>query len=237
MRILLTALLLASSAFPVAPAQAEEPVPGVYRALGGWGDLTITDRGTFSINTISPFGHECELAGALNGNEGVDVIADDDTVCRIELKPADGGYDVREASDSECRTRCGARGMFAWEYRPLLPQCDTAAFDSRREQYLALYRAKKYAAALAQAEALSTECGGVQYITQADRLLSEIALMHYHLGRPQACLDTLRTTALGDATDLDEVGYQMPRFQAEMYESVASAILHNRKLCQAALKR
>lgn len=233
-------LLLALPLLAIAMAStAAEPAPGRYAAERGAGELAISRAKTglrFAIEALGANGHSCSLDGAIAG--GVGITEDGGSgICRVAFRPVRGGYDVQALTVDACRDWCGMRAGFENTYRTLPPQCEDTRYDARRADFLRLYRARRYADALASATALRDACGRFRWFVDADALANDIAITQYHLGRPRQCLATLRGTFAWDYdADDDASGTWLPPADAESYAPVAKSTATNRRLCEAALK-
>ena len=231
-----TAAWLCTAALVVSAA---EPRPGTYDADGGAGQLTVSKKGAglrFAIEALGANGHTCTLDGALRA--GVGTTEDGGSgICRVAIRPKDGGYDVESLTPDACRAWCGARASFDNVYRPMPPQCSASRYQARHAEFLRLYKAKRYDAALAVATALRSECGRWSWFADADALANDIAITQYHLKRPADCIATLKATTGWEFRTLDDVREGLPPVEADSYESVARSTITNRRLCEAALKR
>ncbi|WP_369977398.1 hypothetical protein [Xanthomonas bundabergensis] len=234
-----SALLLCA----VACAAGAAAPPAEYGTKDGWGSLRISGQGDvrpFEIEAVGANGHSCALSGTLQGDTGV-VTEGSDTPCRVAFKRTAGGFDVKALTEESCRDYCGMRAGFEGEYLALPAGCTAKASARRREGYLADYRGKRYAAALAGMDALAKECGVFFNWLERDRFANDRAIALLRLGRPKECLAVLDTTIAAGSRDedtlqqeLDKNGSMLPPSDWDSYLPIAKSTWFNRKLCEAA---
>jgi hypothetical protein len=224
-------------------AAAAESASGEYATKGGWGSLEISGQGSarrFSIESVGANGHTCTLSGALRGEIG-ETHDTGDTPCRVSFKPTPGGFDVKALTEESCRDYCGMRASFEDEYLALPAGCTAPAEQKRRTAYLADYRGKRYAQALAGMDAFDKECGTFFNWLERDRFINDRAITLLRLGRPKECLAALDSTMAGRSRDeasfqkqLDDSGSMLPPTDWDSYLPIAKSTWFNRKLCEAA---
>ncbi|MDR6675421.1 hypothetical protein [Xanthomonas sp. 1678] len=234
------AVLLCTAAFGAAAAT---PAPVEYGTKNGWGSLQISGQGgvrQFEIEAVGANGHTCALSGTLRG-EIAEATDGSDTPCRVSFKRTPGGFEVTPLTEDSCRDYCGARAGFDGEYLALPPGCTAAASGKRRAAYLADYRGKRYAAALAGMDAFGKECGTFFNWLERDRFANDRAIALLRLGRPKDCLAALDSTIAGASRDedslqqeLDKNGSMLPPSDWDSYLPIAKSTWFNRKLCEAA---
>jgi len=235
-----SALLVCGAAFAAAAAA---PAPGEYGTKDGWGSLKISGQGDvrqFTIDAMGANGHSCGLSGTLRG-EIAEVTEGSDTPCRVSFKRTPGGFEVKALTEESCRDYCGARAGFEGEYLALPAGCTAAASTRRRAAYLADYRGKRYAPALAGMDAFDKECGTFFDWLERDRFANDRAITLLRLGRPKECLAVLDTTIAAGSRDedslqeeLDKNGSMLPPSDWDNYLPIAKSTWFNRKLCEAA---
>lgn len=234
LRAALTVVALAACAL----AWAAAPRAGLYAAEGGAGELRIDAARSglrFSIESLGANGHTCSLEGEVRG--GVGTVDSDDDTCRVALQPAGDGYEVEALTPETCRLWCGMRAGFEATYRPLPPACGATRYDARRAAFLALYKARRYREALAEATSPRDECGWSRWFIDADALANDIAITQYHLKRPADCLATLKSTIGWDFRRVEDASEELAPADAIGYAPVARATITNRRLCEKALTR
>lgn len=233
-------VLLCAAAFAAAAAA---PAPVEYGTKDGWGSLQITEQGgvrRFEIEAVGANGHTCGLSGTLRG-EIAEATDGSDAPCRVSFKRTAGGFEVKPLTEESCRDYCGARAGFDGEYLALPAGCTAAASTRRRAAYLADYRGKRYAAALAGMDAFGKECGTYFHWLERDRFANDRAITLLRLGRPKECLAALDSTIAGTSRDeeslqqeLDKNGTMLPPTDWDSYLPIAKSTWFNRKLCEAA---
>ncbi len=237
------AILLAGLLATAAGVHAAEPAPGDYATRPGWGSLSIRDgdgKRTFELSAIGANGHVCNLSGTLQGSA---ATLEDVGSGRCELRFAVHG-DVLEVSGSDgCRGYCGARAGFEGEYARLPAGCSAPERTRRGDRFLADYRGRRYAAALATLDATRGECGAFFDWLDRDQHANDRAITLLHLGRPAECLAALDTTLAGASRDeeslqqaLEAQGGHLPPTGWDAYLPIARATWFNRRQCEAALR-
>lgn len=224
-------------------AAAATPASSEYATKDGWGSLQISGQGEmrqFSIDAMGANGHSCGLSGTLRG-EIAEATDGSGTPCRVSFKRTPGGFELKALTEESCRDYCGARAGFEGEYLALPAGCTAAASTRRRAAYLADYRGKRYAAALAGMDAFDKECGTFFHWLERDRFANDRAITLLRLGRPKDCLAALDTTIAGRSHDedslqeeLDKNGSMLPPSDWDSYLPIAKSTWFNRKLCEAA---
>lgn len=224
-----------------AGAYAGEIPPGEYATQPDWGSLRIEDRGGtrhFALFAQGANGHLCDLSGTVQGSRAIT----DDGDCTLALAPQ--GDTLRISGPEACRAYCGARAGFEGDYVRLPAPCTHAAQERRHAAYLADYKAKRYAQALAGIDALAGDCGSYFQWLQKDAQANDRAITLLHLGQPRACLDTLNTMLTRGSRDedslqavLDAQGTMLPPTDWDAYLPIAKASWFNRRQCEAALAK
>lgn len=236
MSILLRTLVLTALLATTSMAAAAEPAPGQYASQPGFGTLDITRDATgtlrFAINAVSADAAVCDLQGTVSNGVGTTDADGDAPPCRISLRAQGGRIELSPQTQTECRQYCGLNAGFEGTYARLPPGCDVRGREARNRTFLADYRGKRYAKALATLEKTHAQCGAFFDWLERDQFANDKALTLHHLGRNAQCLDALRTTeAFGkDERTLDVGG---GAFARSLYLPVAKATWHNTRLCQA----
>jgi hypothetical protein len=236
-----TMMTMLLALLPAALQAADGPAPGEYATEAGWGSLTIEDRAGvrhFALFAQGANGHLCDLSGTVKGRQAVT----DDGDCTLAL--AGHGDTLAISGPESCRAYCGARAGFEGDYQRLPAGCTGSAQQQRRDGYLADYKGKRYAQALAGLDALTHDCGRFQSWLDKEAQANDRAITLLHLGRPRQCLDTLNTLMSRGSRDeqslqdvFDAQGTMLPPTDWDAYLPIAKASWFNRRQCEAALAK
>jgi hypothetical protein len=237
---LVVAVALVCSGMPVL-ANAAAPMVGEYATKPGWGSLVIAEdkegRRSFELFATGSNGHICELSGSLQGSSAITGDEPTDT-CRMSFDFDGARVAVQAITRETCHSYCGIRADFEGDYSILAPACTPTVRERRKARFLADYKARRYASALAQLDSIGSECGGFFDWLEKDRFANDRAITLLHLGRPAECLAALAGTLVADSHDeesLDE-SVALPPTDRDMYLPIARATWFNRDRCKAAMK-
>ncbi len=238
------ALGLLASAVTLAAGPAQTVQPGTYVRVGdaetiATGTMTVRKGPnglTFEIESMGGNCHICSVSGSIEGLAGKG--GDSDPLCAIAFVPESaGGISVQPAESEGCRAYCGARASFDGTYRIPPEGCTGAKQQERRNAFLRLYRARKFAEARPILENLTSQCAAYINWIQIDSDRNDLALAQLHSGDAPACLATLKQTRAAQYDNEAALKDSFPPCDFDNYIKVARASWYNKALCEKAGKK
>lgn len=240
-RVFVLACACASTVLPLG-ADAADVRPGEYLAEGGWGMLHVT-RGehralSFAIDSRGANAHLCSVQGGIVANRAVLEDMGDDRPCEITFVAHRDAVDVVLGEPATCRGYCGMRAGFDGTYMRPANGCRT---DQRLKSAAAFKKshvAADYGAALRTLQPVLTGCIRWLDARAQSRLIEDIAITQYHLGRFDDCLKTLeplRADSERSEAELQEVYIGQPS-EVERVLAEGIATRTNLALCRQASK-
>lgn len=232
---LLTSLLIANS---VAAGSTPSVTisPGKYIRSGDSGTLTVSSESSgelkFEIESIGSNCHVCSVSGAIRGKVG--YANDGDTKCRIAFERNASGLEVSPTTPEECRYYCGMRASFDGSYKIPLANCTRKSQQTRRDEFIKLYRAHSYKKAGDGLLALLSQCSEFMNWIEKDSVRNDLALAQFHNGDAAACLKTLETTQAAKYPNKENLKEHFPPCDFDNYEGVAQSTFYNKALCEKA---
>ncbi len=241
-------LLIPFWLFAVASAGAAPPEiqPGEYVRDHDSGTLTIRrdkqHRLIFEIESLGGNCHSCTVSGGIRGaiGHGDSWAADKgDSKCDISFSAARAAVTVSPITEEECRAYCGARAGFDGTYRAPPATCTGTGRQAQRDQYLLLYRSRRFSQAAGTLRTLTKQCGAFMSRIEMDQVRNDLALAQYHNGEFSQCLQTLGATLAADVKDEEELkngngGVYLPPCDFDNYIEVAKSTWFNKALCTKA---
>ncbi|MCB6182919.1 hypothetical protein LIN78_05070 [Leeia sp. TBRC 13508] len=94
--------------------------PGKYQTKGNWGELILSNKGTFQLETVGGQS-SCSLEGKVVGNKGFTGGASAEEKCELSFVPKGKSIEVA-AENSACRSYCGASAEIDGLYSPVPPK-------------------------------------------------------------------------------------------------------------------
>lgn len=244
--VFLWAVVVASLAHGAPP----EIRTGHYVLKGDTGTLLVRrdaqQKLTFEINTIGGNCHTCDVAGVIRGHTGhadSEMQGDSASACRVAFVQESAAIRVVPKTADTCRDFCGMRAGFEGTYFIPPKACTAKNRQQARDQFMALYRARRYQQAEDVAQTLLTGCNDFMHRIERDQVRNDLALAQYHGGKPAQCLKTLSATLAADFKDEEGLkeggnGFYLPPCDFDNYIDVAKATWFNRALCtKASLKK
>ena len=227
----------ASTVLPLRAAAADV-TPGEYLTEGGWGMLHVTRDASgmrsFAIDSEGPNGHSCSVRGGIVAGKAVLAEQGDDEPCAIAFDAHGDAVDVSLGAPATCREYCGARAGFDGRYVRPADGCRTDQRLAFAATFMQAYRAARYDVALRTLQPLLTKCTTWLDARARGRLIEDIAITQYHLGRFDDCLATLeplRADAERSAADLDRAYQGLPA-DVEQASEQAGETRTNLALCR-----
>ena len=215
---------------------AQTLAPGEYVSAGGAGVLTLrTDadnRLLFELETVGPNGHMCSLDGEIRNGRTVVSDTPDPAACVVRFSAHGTGIDVLTNDAESCRSFCGARASFAGRYLRPLPGCDSLSRGATNAEFKRLYDHREYREAQQQASRLLERCAGTMDRLEHGRLLNDLAVTQYHLGRHDDCVRTLQPLAADAALPNDALMDRLPPVDYESYLPIVQSARTNLWLCK-----
>ncbi|MDT8989563.1 hypothetical protein RQP54_01665 [Curvibacter sp. APW13] len=240
-RFFALAVVVLTQSWPVIAAP-EEVKPGTYYREGGSGTLLIEKQGLdgqfFQIETIGGNCHLCSVGGRVHQTSG---HADEGNglTCTVSFQTVGTSIKVEPLTEEGCRDFCGARAGFDGVYRALSKSCTPEGRQTRWDQSLSHYKAKRYKASKNALRSLISECKAHMNWIEIDQVRNDLALSQYHDGSPADCLATLKSTLAGRLDDEEDLKRGdtifLPPCDFDNYITVAKATWFNRALCEKAL--
>jgi hypothetical protein len=231
-QVSLRAILAGAALLLPAVLLAQQPPAGAYVTEQGWGTLTVTQDGGFSLNSLGANGHSCELEGRIVGGR---AVLEDGCVVSFQGKGpviqvgAEGATDAARAA---CRLYCGMRAGFEGDYFPQPPECGAPVVETQRSAFLADYKARRYQAAAQRLEKVLDACGRFLWWMTDAEVRNDLALAQYRAGRPQACVATLEPLQRLLGSDAS-----FPPLEQDWADGMVPQIRFNRDLCTGKLPK
>jgi hypothetical protein len=222
--------------FAAAPVRAGLDLPaGQFATEGGWGRLTVHEglegRMRFDLLAVGANAHTCALDGDIDGNLARLEPADGET-CILSIDTIDDGLRVAVRDGAEaCRWYCGARAEFVGDYFLLPDTCADDVVEGTRRQFKARYDCRDYAVAVAELDAVATQCG--RFLGEITRgwIASDIAIALKHQGDLAGCRERLAPYAELAALSAEDIESAYPPAEAPDYARLARAVRTNLMLC------
>lgn len=230
--------LLALACLANVSLAAEAVAPGEYIPDGGGGRLSIapaTGKGAskgsaFTLEYVGGNFHLCSLEGRIVDGRAALESYSDEPACVVDFVPAKNGLEVN-GTDS-CKQFCGARAWFAGTYLRPAPGCSDAEREATRAKFKRLYDGKRHAEALATLSPLPTRCARTLDRYEQGRILNDIAITQYKLGKREDCLRTLASFAEEAALTDEAVLEGYPPSDGEAWLPIVKAARFNLGLCR-----
>ncbi len=214
--------------------------PGVYEQQGGRGQLSIfaNARGArfFDLQWVGANGHQCQLAGMVQGMRGRAIGDSPGTACLIDFKLSANRISVSAATQDICRQFCGVRAWFEDDY--VLPPsgCAAPAREARRQTALSHLNAHQYPDALAKLTALQSACREFFFWTEADQVRNDLANTQWQLKNMPQCLAALQDSLGAKYPSEDALSAALPPGDFDLYLPIAQTTWHNLKRCASPLQ-
>ena len=210
-----TAFIVVAASFTMlstSHARAADVTPGEYLTRGGWGMLHVARQGqalTFAIDAEGPNGHSCNVVGGIVAGKAVLAEPNDDVQpCEIAFVVDGDVVDVRLGVAGTCRAFCGTRAGFDGSYARPPQGCRTDQRLASAAAFMDAYRAADYGAALRSLQPVLARCAAWINARARGRLIEDIAITQYHLGRFDDCLKTLQPLRPeAEQSDVERVAY------------------------------
>lgn len=190
----------------------------------------------FSIEAYGANGHQCGAEGTLKLGEleaRLETSAPPD-VCVLKFSPKPNGVTL-EASP-ECHSFCGARAWIGGDHQLAPAQCEQAKINTRYDEFLQLYKKKKYGEAKKKISALREECDFFMSRFRKDEMRNDLAITLHHLKDDAGCLEVLQPLKqLAQMSDEDIKEENLP-VEAVDWLAIAKAARTNLKLCKGGKK-
>jgi hypothetical protein len=240
---------LMSAAMSSTDAAPPEIRLGQYIRDQDSGTLTIRrneqKRLIFEIESIGGNCHICGVSGVVRGSIGHGdswAANGEDSKCDISFSADRSTLEIKPINQEECRAYCGARAGFDGTYRIPPSACTSAGREAQRDEFLSLYRSRRFAQAVKKLQALTAQCGQFISWIEMDRIRNDIALAQYHNGDASQCLQTLDATIAASVKDEEELkagkgSTYLPPCDFDNYIDVAKSTWFNKALCTKALSK
>jgi len=211
--------------------------PGQYLQEGGWGTLTVmpsSGKGQpFSIQSIGPNTHTCELEGLIQGTRANLDVDEGEKKCVVLFRLSNEGIDVTvdERVDNSCRNFCGVRAWFTGMYLKPNKECTYAARSLASKRFIDFYRKKDYRAARAELEPMLHNCGKTLHMFDDGEIRNDLAITQYHLKDYSGCLATLAPLAVYARMTSEQIKEEFAQVDASVMESIVKSARTNIGLC------
>lgn len=217
-------------------AQAGLDLPaGQFATEGGWGRLTLYEglegRMRFDLVAVGGNAHTCALDGDIDGNLAR-LEPEAGETCTLSFDAIDDGVRIAVQEGAEaCRWYCGMRADFVGDYLLLPDACAGNAVDLARQRFKAAYDRRDYAVAVADLDAVSTQCS--RFLGEITRgwIASDIAIALKHQGDLAGCRARLAPYAELAALSAEDIEANYPPAESPDYARLARAVRTNLRLC------
>lgn len=223
--------------------------PGTYVRDGDSGTLTIRMVGQNKrIFEIESNGQNCHFCGVTGEIRGVTGRAGSwsgngsDPKCEISFTANRSAVEVDAITKVKCRAYCGVRADFDGSYQAPSATCTSAGRRALRDQFLHLYRSRRFSQAANKLLSLTKQCEQFMSRIELDQVRNDLALAQYHSGDVSQCLQTLGTTLAADVREENELksgkgSTYLPPCDFDNYIDVAKSIWSSKELCTKAISK
>ncbi|HZW23463.1 hypothetical protein [Noviherbaspirillum sp.] len=216
--------------------------PGEYLQERGWGTLTVmpgSSKGQpFSIQTLGPNTHTCELEGLIQGTRANLDVDEGEKKCVIHFQPTKDGIDVTigERTDDLCGQFCGVRAWFTGMYLTPHKGCIYDARSLARKRFIDFYKKRNYRAARAELEPILHSCSKTLHMFEDGEIRNDLAITQYHLKDYSGCLKTLTPLTAYARMTSEQIKEEFAPMDADVMESIARSARTNIGLCSKKAK-